>query len=218
MHLLLLGPIPTQCEPYLRDYLTTPWSIVGVRDVTDRAAVRGALRDADALISVSFEPDMTDAAGKLRLLAVPGAGVDAVQRSALPARCAVTNVFEHETPIAEYVMLNVLLHATEQNRYARTMRQGRWDGSGRHFGAFHDDVLGMTRGVVGYGRIGRAVATRARAFGMRTCAVRQAPAPDEALDWCGGIDQLDRLLAEADYLVLACPLTDQTRGVLGEAQ
>lgn len=50
MHLLLPGPIPTGCEPSLHEYLTTPWTITAVRDVTDRAAVTDALRGAEAMI------------------------------------------------------------------------------------------------------------------------------------------------------------------------
>ena len=90
------------------------------------------------------------------------------------------------------------------------MRAGRWAAGwvvGQLLGA---DVRGATIGIVGLGRIGRAVATRAEAFGMRvvyTRRTRDADAPYERLE-------LDDLLGESDVVTLHVPLTDETRGLL----
>ena len=170
------------------------------------------------MVGISFEEDLTDAATKLKLIHVPGAGIDAFKPERIPRGCVLCNVFEHEVPIAEYVMLNVLLHVTEQNRYAVTMREGDWDGSGRHDGATHDEAMGKTIGIIGYGHIGRELAKRAKAFDMRTLAVRRTPTDDEYLDWCGSVDELDKLLAESDFVVLALPQTPDTVDMIGEAQ
>ena len=79
----------------------------------------------------------------------------------------------------------------------------------------HGEVRGKTIGILGYGRIGQEVAKRAAAFDMRVIAVgrtpKEAPAP---LDWFGTNEQWPELIAESDFLVLTCPLTDATRGIV----
>src|SRR5690606_11146347 len=113
--------------------------------------------------AVGFKPDLKDAATRLKMIHVPGAGIDAFDPDHLPRGAVLCNVYEHEVPIAEYVMLNVLLHVTQQNRFAASMRQGEWDGSGRHDGELHDEAMGKTIGLVGFGHITQEVVTRAKA-------------------------------------------------------
>ena len=81
----------------------------------------------------------------------------------------------------------------------------------------HGEVAGKTIGIVGFGRIGKAIAVRARAFGMRVLAVNRSGAPAAEADRVERFDWLEGLLAESDYVVLACPLTDETRGMIGAA-
>ena len=82
-------------------------------------------------------------------------------------------------------------------------------------GPVHSEVHGKTIGVVGYGRIGQEVARRAEAFGMRIIGIarnaRETPAP---LDWLGTMADLDRLLSESDYVLIACPQNDETLGLI----
>jgi phosphoglycerate dehydrogenase-like enzyme len=78
-------------------------------------------------------------------------------------------------------------------------------------------VGGLTLGIVGYGEIGRAVAARARGFGLRLVATSRRAAPAPELDALYRADDLPRLLAESDYVVLLTPLTPETRGLIDEA-
>src|SRR6185503_12007256 len=81
------------------------------------------------------------------------------------------------------------------------------------------DLAGTTLGLVGLGATGRAIAERARALGVRVVAVRRHPASDPApADAQWGTEALPRLLAESDWVVLATPLTPETRGVIGAGQ
>jgi len=151
-----------------------------------------------------------------RLLHLPGAGDDAVDKSCLPPGCVVCNVFEHEIPLAEYVLASMLEHAIGYARLRRQFAAARWQETYASRGT-HAELHGKTLGLIGYGHIGRAVAARAAPFGMKIHAISNSGnAPGS--DWCATPARLDELLVAADYLVIACPLTDATRGLIGERQ
>jgi phosphoglycerate dehydrogenase-like enzyme len=83
----------------------------------------------------------------------------------------------------------------------------------------HGELAGKTLGIVGFGHIGKAIARRARSFEMRVLATgRTARAPEEGAEWIGGTEDLDRLLRDSDFVVLACPLNAETRGLIGAPQ
>ncbi len=201
----------------LRSRLRTAWEIHAV-EADDRERLAAVIPDADALIANEFWAGLGSVARRLKLVHCVGAGVDLMETSAFPPGCALCNVYEHEGPIAEYVMLGVLMFATRITRWDRAFREGRWDGSGRVHGEFHEEVAGKTLGLVGFGHIGRQAARRARAFGMRVIAVRRNAGADADLDWCGANEDLGRLMSESDYVAVVCPLTEETRGMIGAGE
>jgi phosphoglycerate dehydrogenase-like enzyme len=175
-------------------------------------------------VDPSDQPQTVDAVVALRfgraeseryrtgLLHLPGAGADAVDFAALLAHCLVCNVFEHEVPVAEFVITAVLDHAIGYGRMVRGFDSEKW--SDIYFSRRpHGELFGKTLGLVGYGHIGRAVAQRARAFGMRVHAISHSGRAPEA-HWAGTTLQLDELLSVADFVVIACPLTAETRGLI----
>src|SRR5262245_45298719 len=84
-----------------------------------------------------------------------------------------------------------------------------------------DTLQGRTLGIVGYGAIGRAIAGRARQFGMKIAALRRRPElfeGDSLVDQTFGPSRLNELMAASDYVVVVTPLTPDTRGMIGEAQ
>ncbi|MGB6306747.1 MAG: 2-hydroxyacid dehydrogenase [Steroidobacteraceae bacterium] len=148
-----------------------------------------------------------------RLVHLPGAGADALEASALSPQCTVCNVFEHEAPIAEFVLAAVLDHAIGYCDMVRGFDSEHWGElySGRRP---HAEIGGKILGLVGYGHIGKAVTQRAHAFGMRVHVVSQSGNAAEA-DWAAGTSRLLDMLRIADFLVIACPLTPDTRGLIG---
>jgi phosphoglycerate dehydrogenase-like enzyme len=82
------------------------------------------------------------------------------------------------------------------------------------------ELAGKTLGILGYGRIGQALARRARAFDMEVCAIRRDVARSQAdgLALLGGLEALDDVLRRADYLAVTLSLNEQTRGLLSERQ
>ena len=190
--------------------VTTEWAL-------DKA---GALDDArlaacEALIAVHYDSSAV-AMPKLKLIQVPGAGYDGIDLKAVPRGVALCNCFEHEPGVAEYAMLAMLEWCVRLGAADRAVRAGDWSRSSRYGGGADAELYGRTLAVVGLGRIGRAVARRARGFGMRVIAANRT-IRDDARDVVAvrGLDALEAVLAEADYVVLACALTPETTGLIG---
>jgi phosphoglycerate dehydrogenase-like enzyme len=72
--------------------------------LADESAIATRLSDADVLVTLAFTREMGDAAKRLRLVQVPGAGLDRIDRAALPPGAALANAYGHEIGIAEYVI------------------------------------------------------------------------------------------------------------------
>jgi phosphoglycerate dehydrogenase-like enzyme len=118
----------------------------------------------------------------------------------------------HHIPIAEWVLAYIFLMTKRFPELLRAQAEHRWDRLEM------EELGGKTVGIVGAGAIGTEVATRCRPLGMRVIATKRTPAPLPAYDEVLGAEDLPRLLAESDYVVLACPLTSETRGMIGERE
>ncbi|MHB8813382.1 MAG: 2-hydroxyacid dehydrogenase [Steroidobacteraceae bacterium] len=179
------------------------------------AAPEPQRQPVDALVSLRFGHEEA-ARFTPRLLHLPGAGADGVDFTLLAPGTTVCNVYEHEIPVAEYVMAAVLNHAIG---YPDMIRNFTSSGFGRTYASRrqHGEIHGKTLGLVGYGHIGKLVARRAQAFGMRVHAVSRSGHAPEA-DRADRIAHLHAMLRDADFVVIACPLTDETRGLFGRAE
>ena len=107
---------------------------------------------------------------------MPGAGLDRIDRSALPPGTFLANVHGHETGIAEYTIGAMLALAREFVRLDGALRRGDWQSQwsvGVPAPPPWPELAGRTLGILGYGRIGQAVARRARAFDMQIHAIRR---------------------------------------------
>jgi phosphoglycerate dehydrogenase-like enzyme len=212
---VLVGPSAAPFRDGLADAVTTPWEVVVVPDDVTRAA--DVIAGAEAAITVRYGREWP-AAPKLRLIHVPGAGYDGIDLDAVPGGIAVCNVFEHEPGVSEFALLAMLEWCHRLGPADRDMRQGDWSRSSRFGGAPDDELADKTLVIVGLGRIGSAVARRARAFDMRVVAVnRTASRADPNVERVAGLDALRDTLAEADFVVLACALAPETRGLIDAA-
>ncbi len=141
---------------------------------------------------------------------------DQVDLRALPPGCCVCNVFEHEIPLSEYILAAILDHAIDYCAMCATFDPERWPEIYARRRT-HGEIHGKTLGLVGYGHVGSALALRAKAFGMRVHAV-SASGRAPGADWSSPVAALHDLLPAVDYLVIACPLTPQTRGLIGASE
>ncbi|MFD7022295.1 D-2-hydroxyacid dehydrogenase [Promicromonospora sukumoe] len=113
-------------------------------------------------------------------------------------------------PLAEQALMLMLMLSRQALRWGDAQRAHRWE----RF--THDELAGRTVGVYGYGNVGRELAVRARAFGMRVVGLRRRPAErGEPVDRMLPPDAADELAALSDFLVVAAPLTDETAGAIG---
>src|SRR5258707_3714943 len=181
----------------LRPLLASEWRIVPVPDDADRATVAAAFVEAEAIFTHRFNSELPPAP-RLRLLQVPGAGYDPIDLAAVPKGCALCNVHEHETGIAEYVLLGMLDWTIGMAAMDRQLRRG--DRTGIAFkGPFHGRHSGQTLGILGFGHIGREVAIRARAFGMRLGAITRTPRPSQLVDWGVPMSAVDARVPEFEF-------------------
>ncbi len=220
MRLLLYDPAWPLYEPLLRRYLEARWEIRCAAN--DPEWLRRELPCADALLCLKLPQEFRPEAKSLKAMLFPGAGVMHHDPSELPEGCVLANVYEHEIPMAEYILMTVLLHVTGALDSSAAFRAGRWEGNGRIGGSTHGEAFGRTLGLVGYGHIGQATAIRAKAFGMRVEAVRQrARALPESMvppDFLGGPEDLDAMITRADILAIVCPLNPSTHNLIGRRQ
>ena len=156
------------------------------------------------------------AAPRLKLILQFGAGLEGVDRAAAEARgIPVRNVAGANAQavgeLALFLMLALARRLPEHRRSFESRVVGDPVGT---------ELLGKTVGIVGLGATGRALARMARGVGMRVIALRRNPGEgkDPDADWVGGTDDLDRLLAEADYVTLHLPTTPETLGMMDAAR
>jgi phosphoglycerate dehydrogenase-like enzyme len=204
----IAGPLKDRLRPFLDrsdvlvDIDTAPPQPVGV-DVV----VASRFGEADARRAT------------YRLLQAPGAGVDKIAIDAVDPAAWLCNAYEHEGPIAEYVFAAILDHALNYGNLTQRIANEGW--AGAYFSRpAHGEIAGKTLGLIGLGHIGAAIAHRAKAFGMNVMAIAATPRaklpPD--VDWIATAERLSEMLPRVDYLVLAAPLTESTRGMLAMPQ
>jgi glyoxylate reductase len=175
-------------------------------DPPPRAALLRGVKNADALLSQLTDPvdaELLEAAPRLKAIANYAVGYDNIDIAAATARgIPVGNtpdvLTETTAELAFALMLAVARRIVEADRY---VREGRWGPWSPDLLLGHD-LHGSTLGIVGFGRIGRAVARRAEGFGMTV--IHGLP--------------LEELLERSDFVSLHAPLTPQTRGLIGAAE
>ena len=178
------------------------------------------LADAEGLIvrsATKVTADLIAAAPRLRCIVRAGVGVDTVDVPAASRR----GIIVMNTPggntlsTAEHTM--ALLLGLSRNVYlaCRSLKEGKWDRKS----FMGTQLAGKTIGVVGLGRIGLEVGRRAAAFGMTVLGLDPYVAPERAKQYDVRLAaSLDELLAQADYLTVHVPLTDETRHMIGAEQ
>jgi len=143
------GTFAARLEEPVRRHLATTCEII----VADESGIIAQLADLDMLVTMALTGDMGRAATRLKLVQVPGAGLDRIDRSALPDGARLANVYGHETGIAEYVIGAMLALTRNFSRLDTALRRGEWQSqwsvgvvrrrSGWNWRAKRSEYLGM---------------------------------------------------------------------------
>jgi D-3-phosphoglycerate dehydrogenase len=180
-----------------------------------RADTLAAIADADALIirsATKADAELIQAAPRLKIIARAGVGVDNVDIEAANQQgVVVMNTPEGNTnATAEYTFGLILALARHIPQAYVSLSAGKWDRKS-YMGV---ELRGKTLGIVGFGRIGRAVAKRALAFGMNIVTHDPYIPPDIAQDFGVRLVSLDELFAQSDFISLHSLITDETREMI----
>ncbi len=178
------------------------------------------LKDADALISMLSDPidkEVIDAGEKLKVIANYAVGYNNIDVEAATNRgIAVVNTPDVLTEASADLAWALLLAVSRRLIEGDTMtRAGRFRGWAPEL-LLGVPVYGQTLGIIGAGRIGQAVARRAKGFGMRILYHNRNRLPEQVERDLGmNYASLDELLKESDFVSLHCPLTAETRHLIG---
>jgi phosphogluconate 2-dehydrogenase len=194
-------------------------TIANPRQPQQLAAFEAALPHAQGLIGSSYAitPALLQRAPRLQVISSISVGVDNYPIAALRQRgillCHTPGVLTETT--ADTVFAMIMAASRRIVELSNHVREGRWD---RNIGEdlFGWDVHGKTLGILGFGRIGQAVARRA-ALGFGMPVLYHNPQAVDLPEFAGRATHaaLDEVLARADVVAATLPLTDQTRGLMG---
>lgn len=179
------------------------------------AETREHLPEAELLLVGRFDEEWFADAEQLRVVQALSAGVDFLPLERFEEEgIALTNsAGVHAEPIGEQVLAYMLQFERGMVEMARNQRHGVWE---RVEGG---ELRGKTVGIIGVGAIGSRVGELAQAFGMEVIGTKRdtSEVPD-GIDELLAAEEYHDLLRRSDYVVLACPLTDETEGLIGTAE
>jgi len=171
--------------------------------------------DVDVIIPALSQvgADDINSAPNLKLIAQAGVGLDGVDiEAATRKNVYVTNVpYGSAVSMGELTIALMMLLSRKLNEAQANLRKGVF------FLPLGSELGGKVLGLIGLGHSGKEAAKRAKSFDMTVLAVDKyhdhIHTPD--VDFLGGTEQLDRVLTESDFVSLHCPLTEETRGIIG---
>ena len=212
MKVFLADQVSPDCARILRDAGLEVDDRPGLPDAEKLAA----LADAEGLVvrsATTVTAEMIAAAPKLRVIGRAGSGVDNIDVAAATGHgVLVMNApGENTLSAAEHALAMLLALCRNIPAADARMRTGAWDKKG----LMGVELYGKACGVIGLGRIGRDVASRAKAFGMRILGFDPFLPPEVADSLGIELLEIEEILPQADFLTLHAPLTDRTRHILG---
>lgn len=215
-------PLPFEATAdKIRQELETRLPGVRIDLPSDPDAVKRMMGEAQILLADRLTPEMLDSARRLKWVQFPGSGPDHFFKlsGTTPEDYRKRKIRLLNSPgisrgpVAEHVLGLALALSRGIHRAVRQQLRHEW----RIFCG--EELRGKTCGIIGLGEIGSRVAELAKAFGMRVIGTRRHPETYSGVgDAVYGSQQNERIMREADILVLACPLTEETRGMMGRRQ
>ncbi|MBI4463947.1 MAG: D-2-hydroxyacid dehydrogenase [Acidobacteria bacterium] len=212
------GHVPDWVEQALKDRFPQLEVIVA----REEATLSRELEDCEILVSWKVSSDQLARCRKLRWIHSPAAGVrQLLVPELMESDIVVTNARTvHALPVAEHAVALLFALARRFPDSFRYQAERRW-GQAESWqpGRLPTELNGKTLVLIGFGSIGREVAVRAKALGMRVVAVKRDPSHGaECADQVYGTQQLLAALPQADYLIVTAPDTPETHCLIGERE
>lgn len=213
--ILLPYTVSSDAATVLRSTLATELSGVEIEHAATPTASKTAIETAPIVVAFGLPDELLAHAESLQWVQALSAGVNTYDVDAIETADIVLTTVSgiHAQPIAEQVLGYMLAFERGLHTAFRQQQRGMWE---RYWvGELRDSTLG----IVGVGAIGRRIAELASAFDMETLGIkRDLETGDDYVDELFGPDGLYEVLVRSDYVVLACPLTDETRGLIGREE
>ncbi|MEO8128218.1 MAG: 2-hydroxyacid dehydrogenase [Bryobacteraceae bacterium] len=196
-----------------------PAEIDGIPEQASDSEIAALLAPADAFLGAELKAEWLAAKpAALQLVQSVGAGYDAIACDALPAGCTVCNVYGHDRAVAEHAFMMMLVLQKQLFASDAALRRGDWGWSNR----IQSELRGRSLLILGLGVIGRELVRWGKFFDMQVSALTRTPSAERAklagLSDAGGLDSLDSVLPNADFVVIALPGLPETRDLIGERQ
>lgn len=221
MKFVLTHALDDAAMQYLKDNDVTVW----IADSADVPSYVDELKDADALIIRSGEcrADVMDQCPKLKVVAHNGIGydnMDVAHATELGIACAIAKGSNAQA-VAEHTLAMILAFAKDLKNADEGFHNGNWAvrDAGRSF-----ELGGKKVGIIGVGGIGRILARLCEALGMQTLGFQTGDYPaaqkKEEVESAGCIyyDDMEKLLADSDFVSVHVPLNPSTRGLIGKEE
>ncbi|HDR9173074.1 TPA: D-2-hydroxyacid dehydrogenase [Burkholderia vietnamiensis] len=190
-----------------------PSEIMPADNASELAAM---IADADVLVTTgpSYTKEIADVVGRstrLRLIQLMSAGFESLVKYGFPSSAKVANAADAwSIAVAEHAMMLVLALSKRIPDALFLQADRQWE---RTYSDSSRSLYGKTIAIVGYGRIGRALAVRAKAFSMRTIGLSRAGERDAFVDEIAEIVNFRTVVSQADVVVAAVPSTSETVGM-----
>lgn len=200
-------------RPGIENLLNHPHQIISLSQGLDQSGEIAHFESADVVVGVALNQSMPTPRN-MKLLHAPAAGTDSIDRACLPPQAKLANCFGHENAISEYVMAALLARHVPLHDADQALRQGEWRYFAGRPGALRTELSSQTLGLVGFGHIAKALAHRAKAFGMQVIVANRSAVESPEVDKSFLLEKLNDFMAACDCVVVTLPLADNTRSLI----
>lgn len=213
LQVLLYGVLVYDLLEVLQRKLRSSARISRIKENAEPIELNAQMAQADVVIALKYEN--MPPAPRLRLLQIPGAGLDQIKFEQVPSQATVCNAYGHDVAGGEYIVMSMLAWSHELIPAHESMKAGSWHMSGRTGAPLHHELRGKTVGILGLGPIGLAAAKLAKAFGTTVIGcnrtIRERP---EFLDEIFPLEHLHTFLRHCDFVAVCIALAPQTVGLI----
>lgn len=205
----------------LKNHTKVPveWTVI---DFMDKDLIRELLPKQDILVTTSLDESFKKKSKNLKAIFMPGAGWEKICVDSVPEGCLVTNSYEHEIGISEYVIMSMIALDRNLINVHNNFSQNKWDYWPQRNGPYKE-LSGRTISVLGLGRIGKKVLEMTKAFGMKNYAIEVNQVDGVTIRNLSIVDlctpeNMTSIISISDFFVICVPFIKSTEGLIGKKE